>query len=174
LSEGNSRVSRLTWFTASRRFVRANSGAAAVEFALWLVAIAYPLLNVIDFGFYAFQRTQVENASQMGVAFAYNKCSPYYSTPVYTNCGSNGAAAVASGIQSTTLQNRVSTTTGGITEFLNGTSQTTGGTLTSPPSSSGNYLGVRVTYNYDPLFGRASIVSLLGTTITKTSWIRLK
>lgn len=167
-----SSTSLVKWW---RPAFRHDSGAAAVEFAVWLLVLAYPLLNVFDVGLYLYKEMQVQNAVQMGLQQAFNTCSQAYGKPVFSNCnaaGTNanyGTAAVTSGSQSTSLGSAVSVVD--TTEYVDGTRQS--GTLTGPPTSSGDYLGVKVSYTYTPLFRLATITSLLGTPIIRTHWMRL-
>ena len=50
----------------------------------------------------------------------------------------------------------------------------------NPPASClagatpGTYIQLRVTYTYAPLFGDLSVTNLLGTSISKTSYMRLQ
>jgi len=150
-------------------FARSTSGASAVEFALWLTAIAYPLASAVDFGFYLYQRMQVENAAQMAAVSAYGACTQAYAKPIFTNCSATGVTAVTAGAQSTSLGSSV--TVADTTEYLDGARKT--GTKTGPPSASGDYLGVTVNYTYTPILPRAAITSILGTTIARTYWIRM-
>lgn len=144
-----------------------------MEFAVWLVALAYPFVNAADLAVYAFRKVEVQNAAQMAVQAAFNTCGQNFSTPVYTSCNtvnSNaGANAVTAAVKTTTLGSRVSVSD--VSEYVDGSKQS--GSLTNPPSASGDYLGVKVTFSYTPLFGLATVASLLGTTITQTYWMRM-
>lgn len=155
-----------------RGFGRATEGASAVEFVLWLSLLAYPLINVFDIGLYVYQRMQVENAAQMGAQAAYNTCSQAYGAPSFTNCGTTGTTAVTSAAQTTSLTTaNVSVATG---EYLNNVKQTGSGTVTAaPPTNSGDYVAVQVSYPYSPLFGLASVTSILSSTIVRTHWMRM-
>jgi Flp pilus assembly protein TadG len=153
----------------SRRYFADRSGAAAVEFAMWLAVIAYPLLNVIDLGLYVFRTMEVGNAAQMSVQAVYNACSQGYSSPYATNCSANLSAAETDGAHSTSLGTAVSVTD--TSECLNGT--VTSGSQTTCPTTSGAYIAVTVSYTYVPMFSRASITSLLDTTVTRTDWTRM-
>jgi Flp pilus assembly protein TadG len=95
--------------------------------------------------------------------------------------------------QSTSLGNSVSLPTSAISEgYYCATSTgsltliTSIGTADSPPKTApsvpncpgtttpaGDYIAATVTYTYKPLFSTASISSLLGSTITRTAWMRL-
>lgn len=154
-------------------YARDCSGAAAVEFALWLSVITLPLLNAVDLGIFAYQRMQVEQAAQMAVQEVYNSCSQDYTAPYLTNCGTSGSvltAAATSGAQSTTLGTDVSVTakTEGDYCVVSGALTTTGCS-----GSTGHYVLVTVQYTYKPLFRGASIVSVLNTTMTRVHYIRM-
>jgi Flp pilus assembly protein TadG len=151
-------------------FGRATDGASAVEFVLCLSLLVYPLINVFDLGLYVYQRMQVENAAQMGVQAAYNTCSQAYPSPSFTNCGSTGTTAVTSATGTTSLPTaNLSVATG---EYLNNAKQTGSGTLTAtPPSATGDYVAVQVSYPYSPLFGLATVIS--ASTIVRTHWMRM-
>lgn len=154
--------------TRPRRYLADRSGAAAVEFAIWLFVIAYPLLNVIDLGLYVFRTMEVSNAAQMAVQSIYNACSQGVTSPYVTGC-SNFSSAETSGAQSTSLGNAVTVTD--TTECLNGTVKS--GSQSTCPSTSGAYIAVTVSYTYHPMFSGASITSLLTTTVIRTHWTRM-
>jgi Flp pilus assembly protein TadG len=155
-----------------RAFGRDAGGASAVEFVLWLALLAYPLINVFDLGLYVYQRMQVENAAQMGVQASYTTCSQAYPSPSFTNCGSTGTAAVTTGTQSASLTTANITVATG--EYVNNVKQTGSGTLTAtPPSSTGDYVAVQVSYPYAPLFRLATVTALLSNPIVRTHWMRM-
>lgn len=56
-------------------FPRSERGAAAVEFALWLTVLIFPLLNIIDLGFYTYQGMQVQTAAEAAVDAAWHDCN---------------------------------------------------------------------------------------------------
>lgn len=168
------------------RFGPDEDGAAAVEFALWLGVALWPLLNVIDVGFYAYDRVQVENGAQMAVQAVSTSCGQLTAPPVLTNC------TAVSGVAPTTLMtNRAQSTSLGTQVTLSAayecqaTSSTTV-TVTKVPSTapaptcpgtsgsySGDYIGATVTFTYQPLFNAVTVTSILGTTITRTYWMRV-
>jgi hypothetical protein len=48
------------------------------------------------------------------------------------------------------------------------------GTTADSGAPAGFYYKIEVTYTYHPLFGAASVTSLLGTSMTQDTWIRLQ
>jgi Flp pilus assembly protein TadG len=162
--------------TAIRRrlsvFGRETGGSSAVEFAIWLTLLAYPLVNIFDLGFYVYQRMEVENAAQMGAQASYLQCGQSYGAPSFTNCGTTGTNAVTNAAHSTSLtSSSVSVDTG---EYLNNVKQTgSGGVTATPPSATGDYLAVQVSYPYAAPFSLATVTSLLSNPIVRTHWMRM-
>lgn len=159
------------------RFGDDQGGAAAVEFALWLTVSLWPLLNVIDMGIYAFDRTQVENSAQMAVQAVSTACGQLVPAPVLTNCtnisGYDTASLMSTRAQSTSLGSQVTVSSryecnGGSVTINSG-----GGTNPTCPSSNGDYIGAQVTFTYTPLFRAVTVTSLLGTSITRTFWMKV-
>jgi Flp pilus assembly protein TadG len=158
-------------------FGASQNGAAAVEFALWLGVSLWPLLNVIDVGFYAFDRTQVENSAQMAVQSISTACGQVVTAPVLTTCntvlGYNVANMMTARAQSTSLGTQVTVSSRYECSGSTVTVNSAGGTDPTCPTSSGDYIGAKVTYTYTPLFAGITATSLLGTTITRTYWMRV-
>ena len=152
------------------RLARDQSGAAAVEFALWLVVLAYPLLNVADIGLYVYKSMQVSNASQRAVQSVFQSCGQVNATPIATSCATYNSS-ITSGAQTTSLGAGVSVTDK--SECVAGVVKSGSKTNADCPSASGDYVAVTVSYPFTPLFGLASITSLLSTPIVRTHWIRM-
>lgn len=179
---------------ARSRFDRDIRGAAAVEFALWAVALTVPALSALDLGMFAVRRMQVEQASQAGAAAAWRLCDTVEKLPATQNCPGL-AATVTAAVQSTPLGGQVGLAAGSPSEGYFcagddsvlrplGASWAVGQTPPAKPVNCGavvagsatppsDYLQVTVTYSYAPMFGVASVASLLPTAITKTAWRRL-
>jgi Flp pilus assembly protein TadG len=170
----------------AKRFGKDSRGLAAIEFALIASAVGVVVLNVADIAGYLFDQLEVENATQMGAQAAYTAC-PFDSLPATVNCAGL-SAAVTAGVQSTSLGTAVTVVTGYPTEAYycvntSGALTSVGAVTASKPSDCtsagssstqpGDYLQVQVTYTFAPMFGTASVASLLSTTITKTAWVRL-
>lgn len=149
-----------------------TSGAAAVEFALWLSILVYPLLNAFDIGLYIFQRMELENAAQMSAQAIFTGCGQNAGSTVTlsTNC-SNFTTYRDSGAHGTSLGSSVSATTdeGAYCTTGSGTAATL---TTSGCSTTGHYVIVTATYTFTPLFRIATVASLLSTNLSRSYWIR--
>lgn len=165
-------------------FLRDTRGAAAMELALWLTILVIPVMNVVDLGFYVFQRMQVETAVQAGAQAAWAACTAYTSQPKGTACGSAMTTAITQAVQSTSLDTQVSVVSGYPTEGAycpdsSNVLQSVGSYKAScaasgyPAGTAGDYIQLRVTYTYTPIFAYASVASLLPTPIVRTAWMRL-
>lgn len=175
-------------------FLGDTHGAAAAEFVLWLAVLIIPLLSVVDLGVFAFQKMQLEIASQASVQTAWRLCDTQAKLPATENCtGLTSAIAVAA--QSTSLGAAVTVASGSPVEgyYCTNTSNvlqavtstwTVGATPPAKPANCsaavpsskatpGDYIQVTVNYTYAPVFTGVSIASLLPSTITRTAWMRL-
>ncbi len=171
------RRTRRSW-----RGYRNESGAAALEIALWSGLMVLPILSVVDIGFYLYQRMELENATQVAAQAVWTKCGTVY-LPATTKCpGLN--ATINNAIQtSTTLATDITATATneGYYCMVSGALQPTGGSLSSGTticadgSRSADYIQITGSYTYTPLFQGVTVASLLtaGGPITKTVWMRL-
>jgi Flp pilus assembly pilin Flp len=166
---------------------RDEQGVAAIEFALIAGVFVILLLNGVDLGRYIYLREQVENAAQAGAHAVWMTCDPRY-LPVTTKCPGWEAAAT-SAIFRTLLNKDTDAANDGVTLQKPITEgyfcPDTAGTLVAvtnpqnPPASCmtgvtpGMYVQLQVTYTYAPLFGDLSVSHLFGTSISKTSYMRL-
>jgi len=103
-------MSRLSLFRGRSDLPRNTRGSAAVEFAVWIGALAVPTFSAVDIGFYGFQTLQVHNAAQMAAQAAWAACNTSALQPATANCGGSGATlntAIWRGEQSTPLGARV-------------------------------------------------------------------
>jgi Flp pilus assembly protein TadG len=169
-------------FSPARRYARDRKGAAAVEFALVLTLLIVPILNVMDFGLYAWDRIQVDNAAQIGAQAGRAACT-YSFQPATINCPTL-STAVQTAVQSTSLGTRVTSTTAehyvcyvaGLKIVADPPAtpptdcSSSGGSNTEKP---GDYILVTTSYTYAPIFSAVSIASVLSTPITSISWIRI-
>ena len=162
-------------------------GTAATEFAAAAMFVVIGVLNAVDLGLYEYQRMEVENAAQVGAQAAWKQCNDTSSMlPATLNCsGLNSATSAA--LQSTSLGNAVSLTSGYPAEGyycvnLTGVLQRVGSPSSRPSDCSaagnpnanpGDYLQVGVTYAYSPLFAGLSIMGAGPSAITMITWMRL-
>ena len=170
-----------------RLFRRDTRGTAAIEFAGCAMLLVMGLLNAVDLGYYEYQRMEVENAAEVGAQTAWKTCYDQSSMlPATQNCpGLN--TAITTAIQSTSLGTAVSLASGYPAEgyyCVNASNALQSvGSLSSKPAncsaagnanaSPGDYIQVRVTFSYAPLFG-VTVMSAWGiTSISMTSWMRL-
>jgi hypothetical protein len=182
-----------------RRFRGADDGIAAAEMAIWMAALSLPIVNLVDLGAYAYKRMQVETAAHAAVNAAWHDCNPYpssgtaYPPPAVAPCKVGLVTDMQNAAQSTTLGTGVSLPSASISEgyycaTASGslTLMASLGTAASPVSPApaqpkctgttklaGDYVKAAVSYTYTPIISGASLISLLGTTITQTAWMRL-
>lgn len=157
-----------------RRFGADRRGAAAAEFALVVMLLTIPVLNVVDLGFYAFDRMQLDNAAQMAVQAAYKVCAQPSQVPAATKC-TGLSAAVTEAAASTSLGTEVQVT--GTTDVWFCVASNTW--YASEPSSGTcasnavDYLKVSVSYSYTPVFSAVSVAALLPSPMTRDAYVRL-
>lgn len=173
------------------RLLRDRSGAAGVEFALWLAVLLIPMLNVIDIGVYIHRRMQVEEAAQVAAQMIWETCDTQAKLPATdaTRCPllTSPTNRIAAAAQSTSLGAVVQL--GAVTEGYfcvdgSGVLQqvaappaarpadctSAGGLATTAPA---DYVAVTVSYPYAPLFQGVSLGGMMTTPIVRTSTMRL-
>jgi len=169
---------RIACFCRSYRTDR--RGAAAAEFALVLVLLVVPTLNVVDAGMYAYQRMELDNAAQTAAQKVRSTCNIPSLLPAKTNCPGFGGA-VTSGAQSTPLGNAVSVSSvegnycvdsSGLLVSA-GTAKNCSAVNPTSGDSPGDYIQITASYTYTPFFSAVSLASLLTSPITRTAWMRL-
>lgn len=156
-----------------------------MEFALVLSLLIVPILNVVDFAMYGWDRMQVDNAAQIASQAAWATCIPPTYLPAQTNC-SGMSSAVTTAAQSTSLGTAVTVTSTTENYYCLNNSNvlvtvgtypgTKPGDCSSVGSASdtpGEYVKVTVSYTYTPLFPAVSIASVLASPIVRTAWMRL-
>jgi Flp pilus assembly pilin Flp len=167
---------------------RDQGGSTAIEFALVAGTLVLLLLNGVDLGRYVYLRERVENAAQAGAHAVWKKCDPT-KLPVASKCPEWDAAATAA-VFRTLLNKDTDAADDGVTlqkPLVEGyfCPDSTGAlhpvpNPASPPAQClsgivpGDYIQLRVTSSYRPLFGDLSVTRLLGTSITMTSYMRLQ
>jgi Flp pilus assembly protein TadG len=157
-------------------YLKDASGAAAVEFVIWMVALTPILLNVTDLSIYLSRGTQVGNAAQVAAQAAWAHCS----TPPTSSC-TNFDTYIANAISNgSSLRTAVTEPSGQRAEGYYCPDPVTkalvsnGGSSTCPSGEkAGYYFKLRVSYTYTPVFPAISIISLLPNPILRDAWIRL-
>jgi Flp pilus assembly protein TadG len=178
----------LTWLRRNRcAFGRDRRGTAAVEFALAATLLAYALLNAVDFGYYMYQRMEVENAAEAGAQAVWKTCSDQSTQlPATQNCAGLNTV-ITTAIQNTSLGTAVSLASGSPTEgyyCVNSSNalQSVGSLSAKPTDCSavgrsgvapGDYIKVSVTCAYAPLFSISLMTASGITSINMTTWMRL-
>ncbi len=173
-----------------RSLFQDTRGAAAAEMAMILPAIAFIMLNVVDFSVYTYTKMQVDLAAHEAVGAARVLCDESEAAkglPATTNC-TGVDTIMASAAQSTTLGSTVSIAST-VEKYYCANS---GGTLVevalasaTPPadcsatvsgstSAPGIYIQTTASKTYSPIFPGASVAALLPAAITRTAWMRLK
>lgn len=170
-----------------RAFGHDRRGTAAVEFALAATLLIVGLLNAVDFGYYMYQRMEVENAAEAGAQAAWKTCSDQSTMlPATDNCA-NLKTAITAAIQNTSLGTAITLTSGSPTEgyyCVNASNMLQAvGSLAAKPTdcsaagnasvSPGDYILVSVTCKYAPLFGLSLMTATGITSINMTTWMRL-
>ncbi len=154
--------------------------AAALEVVIWVSVLAIPILNIVDVGFYLFQKMQLEYSTQAAARAVWTKCDLVY-LPATTRCtGVNTAVTNAAQAASslTTAVTASITSEGyycqvGSSLVSTGTPLAAGTTTCANGARSGDYVQITGSYTYTPLFRGVSVTSYLTTPITKTVWARL-
>jgi Flp pilus assembly protein TadG len=177
------------WAAIRRKLLalrRDRGASAAIEFAGTAGLLSVGLLNAVDVGYYMYQRMQVENAAQVGAQAAWKTC-PQSLLPATQNCVDLNAAITAA-IHSTSLGTAVGLASGYPAEgyyCVNASNLLQSvGTLSNRPTdcsttgnaaaTPGDYIQIRVSYSYAPLFPGITVMSATGiSSITMTSWMRL-
>lgn len=175
-------------------FLRDTGGAAMAEFVLWLAVVTVPLLSVVDLGVYAFQKMQLDLASQASVQTAWRLCDTPAKLPATQNC-TGLASAMTVAAQSTSLGTAVTVASGSPVEgyYCTNTSNvlqavsstwTVGGTPPAKPAdcsaavatsttAPGEYIKVTVKYTFVPVFNGVSLASFVAGEKTRSAWMRL-
>lgn len=171
-----------------RLFYRDTRGVAAIEMGLTGLMLVLGVLNVVDFGIYAYKKMEVANAAQVGAQAAWKTCYDASSMlPATQNCAGLNAA-ITTAIQSTSLGTGATLAAGYPQEGYycantSGALQAVGSLSSKPANCSaagnasvapGDYIQVAVTYRYASLFPNLTVMSALNiSSITTTGWMRL-
>ena len=175
--------------------LRDQSGVAALELALVAATLSTVMLNGIEIARFYFAKMEVQSAAQMAAQNVWKTCDTPAKAPVTRNCSAR-TAAITTGLQSTSLGSSVTLTTNYPTEAYycaatsdgslinvgpvtdsNGNAATKPSTCSPNGSGSdtpGDYIVIRGQYTYAPLFRSITIGSLLPTTITSETTMRIQ
>jgi Flp pilus assembly pilin Flp len=167
------------------QFLRESGGAAAIEFAFIALTLAVAVMNATDIGLYLYQRMEVENATQMAVQAAWQACD-LTQLPATVNCPTLNTA-LGKGVHGTSLGNAVSLASGYPTESYycvdaSGALQNVGDVSHKPASCQAvgapnvlpsDYIVVRTSFTYAPMFPGLSVAGRFQTAMTKTAYMRL-
>jgi Flp pilus assembly protein TadG len=160
-------------------------GVAAIEFAFFAIFLSLALVNVTDVSIYIYQRMQAENATQVAAQAAWKACD-LSQLPATTNCPGL-ATAVQNALGSTSLGTRVTLISGSPSEgyycvnssnalqyVSDVSSKPADCTAAGMPSlQPGDYIQVRTTFPYAPLFPGLSVTGTFSTPINRTAIMRL-
>lgn len=122
--------------SAVARYRNETVGTAGVEIAIWLVVMVVPLLNVVDTGFYIYQRMQVENAASAAAQAVWALCSTSAQTPVTGGGCANVSATAQAAAQGTSLGTGVTLQTTSTTSYENYFCTNNSGVLTAVGTAS--------------------------------------
>jgi Flp pilus assembly protein TadG len=172
--------------TMMRPLLRDERAAAAAEMALVLPAVAFILLNVVDFSVYLYTRMQVDLAAQEAVGIARtasydNECeAPVLS---HANCSSleddMEAAAQSTSLGTSvsiggTLEDRYCANSDGELVVADPSATDCSATMTGSTAVPGYYVSTTASYAFTPVFPGASVASALPATITRTAFMRIQ
>jgi Flp pilus assembly protein TadG len=160
-------------------------GTAAIEFAFFASFLSVATLNVAEVSVYMFQRMQVDNATQMAAQAAWKTCDTSH-LPATTNC-SGLTTALQNSVQSTALGARVQLQSGSPAEgyyCLNASNQlqymadvnnkpTDCSAVGGAGVQAADYIQIQTTFTYTPMFSGLTVGGLFGTTIQRTTIMRL-
>lgn len=181
----------MQFFQPLRAYWAERRGAAAAEFAIVLMVLIFPLLNIIDFGMYIYQGMELNEAAQAAAEAVLVSCT--YSSPprlpAMVFCGNNGISAknaATAAAQSTSLGMGVTVSTPSENFYCvktDGSLLLMGGFPDNPPpdctaagypaNQPGDYIFLTATFNYTPFFTGVSLASQLTSPLTRTAWMRL-
>jgi len=173
------------WPRSIRALRKDNRGLAAIEFALIGGFLSMAVLNVSDICVYALDRLQLDNATEMGAQAAWANCDLNH-IPATVKCP-NLTSKVTAAIQATSLGTSVTLQSGYPTEGYycvgtTGTLQLVSDVSTRPADCSaagsastapGDFVQIKTSYSYTPIFPGLTILTLLPASMQSTSWMRL-
>ena len=160
-----------------------------MELALVAGTLSTLMLNGVEIGRFYFAKMELQNATQMAAQNVWKTCDTTAKSPATVNCSARNAA-IRRGLESTSLGSNVSIVAGYPTEAYycasttNGTLVNVGAVTSAKPSTCspngsgsdtpGDYIVIQAQYTYTPIFRSITIGSLLPTTITSTTTMRIQ
>jgi Flp pilus assembly protein TadG len=185
LERASLRQISLRFADRTRAIWRDQRGVAAIEFGLFAILLSLGLANVADVSIYIYQRMQAQNATQAGAQAAWKTCDPSQ-LPATTNCAGL-TTALKNAVASTSLGTSVSLVSGSPSEgyycvnssnalqyVSDVSSKPADCTAAGMPSlQPGDYIQVKTTFPYAPLFPGLSVTSTFATPINSTAILRL-
>ena len=184
-SRGYAQKKALKFGIKARAIWADQRGVAAIEFGFFSIFLAAMLANVTDVSMYIYQRMQAENATQIAAQAAWKACD-LTKLPATTNCPGL-ATAMQNALQSTSLGTRVSLISGSpfegyycinLSNALQYVSDVTSkpadcAAAGMPGLQPGDYIEVKTTFTFTPLFPGLSVASTFATPINRTAFMRL-
>jgi Flp pilus assembly protein TadG len=160
-------------------------GASAIEFSFFAGMLSLGLLNTADIAIYVYQRMEVENATQMGAQAAWKTCDQGH-LPATKNCPQL-LNAIQNAVQSTSLGTKVTLQSNSPSEgyyclnksntleYVSDVTQRPADcTVAGMPSlKPADFIQVKTTYAYAPIFSDITVARFFTTPITRTSFMRL-
>jgi Flp pilus assembly protein TadG len=175
-------------------YLKAERGAAAMEFAIFALILAVPMMSVVDGGMYLYDRAQVDQAAQVAAQTVWSTCSSSSNIPALSGSACSSLTSPSDKVlvaaQSTSLGTAITIPSGGRAEgyyCVNGSGVLT--SVATPPTASpatcssvvsgsttapGYYVHITTAYTYAPIFTYVSIGSLLAGTINGDAWMRVR
>lgn len=169
--------------TNFRRFIRDRSGAVAAETALVSGFLALLIVQVLDFGWFAYCSVQIRMAAQAAAARAATACSEDALLPATQNCpGLKAKMEAAANEVSIGGTITISDPDEGYFCHDNNNALVEVGALDNKPAdcmpysataTPADFVYVTATYTFNPIFPGVSAVSYLGGAMTADGWMRV-
>jgi Flp pilus assembly protein TadG len=172
-----------------RSYLAADGGAAAVEFAIWLMVLVPATIGAVDLGLYAYDTTQVyaaaQSAAQAARSTVISGSCDFTSGQTLSSCTGLSSAATTAMTQSGPLGSSMSKNSEALNYYCSNKGTNSAGsvgTSSSSCSNTGYYYNVEVRMAYTPLFSgapsagvlTASSTSCPASTICQTAVLRIE